>query len=278
MFLQLLLGVIDVLIGFVLKIDSLFGGLIGLLGSLGFLDHAVDVGVGQATAGADGDLLRLAGGFVLGGDVHDTIGINVEGNFDLGDTTGSHRDSLKIEISKLLVILSEFTLTLENSDSDLGLVVSCGGEDLTLLGWDRGVSGDESGEDSTHGLNTEGEGSNIKKEDILDITGEDGSLNSGTNGDSFIGVNTSVGQLVKEVLDSLTNLWDTGRTTNHNDLVNLVLGKTRVLEASFEGLESFVDLSFNETLEFSACHLDVQMLGTSVIESKIGNANGCVGG
>lgn len=59
--LELLLRVVNVLVSLVLDIDDLFGGLVGLLGGLGLLDHAIDVCVGQTTAGTDRDLLLLAG-------------------------------------------------------------------------------------------------------------------------------------------------------------------------------------------------------------------------
>lgn len=48
--LDLLLSVVNVLIGFVLNVDDLLGELVGLLGGLGLLDHAFDVGVGESTA------------------------------------------------------------------------------------------------------------------------------------------------------------------------------------------------------------------------------------
>ena len=121
--LDLLLSVVDELIGLVLKIDNALHGLIRLLGSLSLLDHAVDISIRETTAGADSDLLLLAGGLVLGANVHDTVGVDIEGNLNLGNTTGSHGDALKIEIAQLLVVLGELTLTLQHRDADLGLVV-----------------------------------------------------------------------------------------------------------------------------------------------------------
>jgi len=275
--LDLLLGVVDVLVSFVLKVNDAFGGLIGLLSCLSLLDHAVNVRVGKTTAGADSDLLLLASRLVLGGNVHDTVGIDIEGDLDLGNTTGSHGDSLEFEISKFLVVLGELALTLENSDADLGLVVSGGGENLALLGWDGCVSSDKSGEDATHGLNTERQRSNVEEEDIFDVAGEDSTLNSGTNSDSLVGVHTSVGSLVEEALHGLTDLGDSARATNHEHFVDLVLSKTRVLKASLEWLQGLVDIGLDETLEFSTSHLHVQMLGTTVIECEIGDADSGVG-
>src|SRR3546814_9789603 len=50
---------------------------------LGILDHAVDIGVGEAARGLDADLLLLAGRLVLGRDVDDAVGVDVEGDLDL---------------------------------------------------------------------------------------------------------------------------------------------------------------------------------------------------
>jgi len=233
--LELLLRVVDVLIGLVLEVNDLLSGLIRLLGSFSFLNHAVDIVVGKTAAGANCDLLLLTSRFILGTDVHDTIGINVESDLDLRDATGSHGDSLEVEIAKLLVVLGELALTLEDGDADLGLVVGGGREDLSLLGGNGRVSVDESGEDSTHGLDTEGKGCNIEQEDILDVTGKNGSLNSSAYSDGLIGVDTTVGQLVEEVLNGFTDLGDTAGAADHEDFINLVLGQTGVLEAGLEG-------------------------------------------
>ena len=66
----------------------------------------------------------------------------------------SHGGSSKIEISKLLVVPIKLTLFLENRDSDLGLVIGGGRENLRFLGGDGSVSVDESGEDSSRSFNT----------------------------------------------------------------------------------------------------------------------------
>ena len=125
MFLNLFLRVVDVLVGFVLEVDDLLGSFIGLLGSLSLLDHAVDIGVGKTTAGANRNLLLLARRFVFRADVHDTVGINVERDLDLGNAARRHWDTLEVEVSELLVVLGELTLTLQHYDADLCLVV-CG--------------------------------------------------------------------------------------------------------------------------------------------------------
>ena len=70
---------------------------------------------------------------------------------------------------------------------------------LGLLGGDSGVAGDELGHDSTSGLDSSRERSDIEEEKVLSllrgVPGEDGSLNGGSVGDGLVGVDRLVGLL-----------------------------------------------------------------------------------
>src|SRR4029079_19486462 len=83
MLLEGLLGGVDQRLGVVLGLD--FGlALLVLLGvGFGVLDHALDVGLGEAARRLDADLLFLAGAFVLALHVDDAVGVDVEGHLDL---------------------------------------------------------------------------------------------------------------------------------------------------------------------------------------------------
>lgn len=155
-FSQLLLSVVNELVCLVLEVDDALRLLVLFSHCLSFLHHSVDLGVGKTTGGLDSHVLLLASRFVFGGNVHNTVGVNVEGNLNLGVATGSHGNASEVEVSKLLVVLSEFTLTLKNCDTDLGLVISSRGESLGLFGGNGGVSGNETGKDTSHSLDTEG--------------------------------------------------------------------------------------------------------------------------
>jgi hypothetical protein len=92
-----------------------------------------------------------------------------------------------------------------------------------------------------HG-NTEGEGSDIEEEEVGGLlgglTGEDGSLDGGTVGDSLVGVDRLVELATTEVLgDERLDLGDTGGSTNENDVVNLRLVDLRVLENLLDGVD-----------------------------------------
>ena len=63
------------------------------------------------------------------------------------------------------------------------------------------------------------------------ITREDGSLESSTVGDSLIEVDQLVGLLaVKEVRNQLDDTRDTGRPSNKNDFMDIILVNIRITE------------------------------------------------
>lgn len=64
----------------------------------------------------------------------------------------------------MVVVPRHGPFSFEDLDQDDRLVVRGGREDLGLLGGDDSVSGNELGEDSTGGLDPEGEGANINED------------------------------------------------------------------------------------------------------------------
>ena len=201
--------------------DALLLGFVlgGELLSLG--DHTINLLLSETSLlVGDGDRLGFTSTLVGGGDLHDTVGINLERNLDLRNTTGSGGDAGKLEFAKEVVVLGEGTFTLEDLDQDGWLVVGSGGEDLTLSGGDDSVAGDELGHDATSCLDTKSEGVDVDENDIAQalITSEDTSLNSSTIGNGLIGVD-ALGRFLSEVLlEELLDLGDTGRATDENNL------------------------------------------------------------
>ena len=127
-------------------------------------------------------------------------------------------DADELEVAEELVVLDQLTLTLVDLDLDGSLEVGGSREYLGLLGGDSGVTVDQTGEDTTQGLDTERQGSDIEQQDISDLTSQDGTLDGGTDDDSLIGVDTFRGLLVEVLLEELLDLGDTGRTTDKDNL------------------------------------------------------------
>jgi hypothetical protein len=123
---------------------------------LSFIDHALDLLLRQtALVVGDGDAVRLAGCLVGGRDVENTVGVNVESDLDLRNTTRSGRDTGEFELAEKVVVLGARTLTLVHLDEHTGLVVGVCRERLGLFGGDGCVTLDERSHDTTSGLDTE---------------------------------------------------------------------------------------------------------------------------
>lgn len=240
----------------VLGLDAARLGLILSLVLLGLGKHALNLLLGKTTlVVGDDNLVGLSGTLLKGRDVHDTVGINIEGDLDLRNTAGCRWNTGKLELSEKVVVLGAGTLTLEDLDKDTRLVVGEGGEGLGLLGGDSGVALDESSHDTTSSLNTEGKRGDIEKKDLVgglgrSVTGENGGLDGSTVCNSLIRVDGLVGLLaVEEVGDHLLDLGDTGRTTDEDDLVDGRLVNLGVAESALDRLHGGTEEILAELLE-----------------------------
>ena len=109
--------------------------LLVLLGmGLRLLHHPLDIGFGKTARGLDTDLLLLAGALVLGRDVDDAVGVDVEGDLDLRYAARRRRDADEIELAEQFVVGRHLALTLEDPDRHGLLIVLGGREHLALLG------------------------------------------------------------------------------------------------------------------------------------------------
>ncbi|ROW02352.1 hypothetical protein VSDG_02455 [Cytospora chrysosperma] len=270
---QGLLSVVDNAVGAVGSLDGSLTLLVGLGILLGVLDHLLDLAVGQTRAGGNGDGLVLVGGLVLGVDVDNRVGVNVEGNLDLGNTTVGRRDANQLEVAKQLVVLDELTLTLVNLDLNSSLEVGGGREDLGLLGGNGGVAVDQTSEDTAEGLNTERQGSDVQEQEVLDLTREDSTLDGSTNGNSLIRVDRLGGVTAEDALDGLGNLGHTGHTTNEDNLLDVLGLEAGVLQGLLDRLDGPADKRVDHLLKLSAGELQVDVLGARGISSDEGQVD-----
>jgi len=110
----------------------------------------------------DCDAIWLASCLVSSSKVETTVGIDVEGDLNLRDTTRCGGDSRQLEFPEEVVILRACTLTLEYLDEHTGLVVGVCGEDFRLLGRYGRVPLDQRGHDTTSGFDTKRQRCNIE--------------------------------------------------------------------------------------------------------------------
>ena len=97
--------------------------------------------------------MAIARSLVLGRDVDDTIGIDIERDFDLGNTFEGRRNANQIEITQECVP-DELTFTLVDLDLDGCLAISSCREYLQLLRRDSCVAVYGLGHDTAKGLVT----------------------------------------------------------------------------------------------------------------------------
>src|SRR3954452_8619392 len=96
-FLEALLGRVDQAVSVVPGFDDRLALLV-LLGMLGSLtDHLLDLGLRKTARSLDADLLLLAGRLVLGRDVDDAVGVDVERDLDLGHAAWCRRNPHQVE-------------------------------------------------------------------------------------------------------------------------------------------------------------------------------------
>merc|ERR1719231_1182873 len=250
-----ILEVVEVRFEAVARVDPLLDLLVLLGELLGLADHALDVLLAEAALlGSNGDLLGLAGSLVLGRHLKDTVGIDLEGDVDLGDTTGSGGDTSELELAQKVVVLGHGTLSLENLDEHSRLVVLVSREGLRLLGGDDSVTGDELGHDTANSLDALRKRGHIKEEKfrggLAALTGQNTSLDGSSVSNSFVGID-ALGWLLaaKVVLDKTLNLGNTGGSTNENNLVDLTLLDISILEDLGDGAKSLLEKIGVELLE-----------------------------
>ncbi|EJY57529.1 AAEL016995-PA [Aedes aegypti] len=223
---------------------------------LRFVDHAFDILLAEtALVVGDGDLVFLVGRLLEGSHIQDTVGIDIEGDLNLGYTAGSWWDSGQFELAEQVVVLGHGTFTFEHLDQHTGLVVRVGGEGLGLLGWNGGVTLDQNAHDTSGSFDTERQWSNVKQQQVLHFFGlvsvQDSGLNSSAVGDGFIGIDRLVQLLaVEEVLEELLYLGDTGGSSDKDDVVDaglVHLGITDGLFDGFHGGTEQIGVQFLET-------------------------------
>jgi len=214
----------------------------------------------------DGDVGTASGGLLSGGDLEDTVDVDLENDLKDGLTSPHRWDRSKSELPEGGVVLAVDTLSLVDGELHSTLVVRDGGECALLQARNGVTTRDDGGEDVTLHGNTEGKRDDIQKKHVLGVGGsglarEDTSLDRSAIGDSLIGVNALLELLaVEEVGEKLLDARDTGGTTDQDDLVNLALVNSRVLEDLLDRLNGSVKGLRVDILEPSTRDVGVEVL------------------
>ena len=90
------------------------------------LPHLLDLILGEAAAGGDGDLLFFAGAKVLGADVQNAVGVDIKSHFNLRHAARRGRNVGELEFADRLVVARELAFALQNMDFNSRLVIGRG--------------------------------------------------------------------------------------------------------------------------------------------------------
>lgn len=112
-----LLNTADVRLELLLSLELLLESIVVALESLGIADHLLNLLGGElADRVGNGDVGAAAGGLLSGGDLEDTVDIDLEDNLENGLTSSHGRDGSKSELAQRGVVLAVDTLTLEDRE------------------------------------------------------------------------------------------------------------------------------------------------------------------
>ena len=227
---------------------------------LGIADHLVHGRLVEHRTGRDPDLLLLAGRPVLGLDVEDAVGIDIERDLDLRNAARGRRDPVEDEPPERLVVGREVALALEDVDLDLALVVRGRREGLRLRGRDGGVAIDQPGHDPAERLDPKGQRRDVEEEDVLDLAGKHAGLDRGADRDDLVRVDAAMRLLSEQALDQFLDGRHPGHTADEDDLVDFARLQAGILERGEDRPLGLLDEIADEILELGPGQVDHQVL------------------
>ena len=227
--------------------------------SLGILAHLLDLLLGEAAGGGNRDLLLLLGTEILGRDVENAVGVDIERNLDLRNAARRRRNAVEIKVTERLVVAGHLAVALEDRDRNGGLIVGGRREDLGLLRGNRRIALDKRGENAAQSLDAERKRSYVEKENVLDFALQDAALDRRAHGNDFVGVNALVRLLVEEALGLLLNKRHARLAADENDLVDA--RKIGVAHALAARLARAVDEIHRKRLKLGLVESHRQVLG-----------------
>ena len=163
----------------------------------------------------------LASTFVFSCNIEDTIRVNIERHFNLRHAAWCWGDTIKHKAAQALVIIGEFTLTLQDVNLYLRLIVGSRREHFALAGWHGGVTLDQLGRYAAHRLNAEAQWRHVQQQHILDVASQHTTLDGCTNRHHFVWVDTLHWIFTEQLLHSLNHRWHAGHTTNHHHVLDI---------------------------------------------------------
>ena len=214
----------------------------------------------------NGNFSVLWGLFIEGCNIHNAIFVNFKGYLNLRDSSWSWYNSVKIEVSKFVVVLSHRSLTLKDLNCDPWLIVSISCENLWLFSWNCCVSLDEFCHDSACSLNAKWKWSDIQKNTwvncFITVTFQDSSLNCCSICYCLIWIYWSVWLFsIKVLFQKLNDFRDSCWSSNQDNIVDLILTHTWIFHDFFNWRDGLFEHVYAQLLEFSSGEGQSKVLG-----------------
>ncbi len=229
------------------------------------IDHLINFSLGESTRGNDSGALRFPGTEVFCPHINDAVGIDFEGDFDLGYSPGCGRQAMQLNLAKALVVVRHLALTLENVDADHVLVVEGGCKDLGLSARDRGVAIDDGFDDATLYFDTHGERRHVEEQNIGDVTLQNTCLDGGSNGDHLVGIDTIFRLSSKYFSDLLNHPRHACHASNEQNTIEVLWRDSGVFHALFAGSRNAVDEIADHRFQLVTAHLQLKVHGSVVV-------------
>ena len=227
-------------------------------------------------------MLLFACAEVLSGYIYDTVCVDIESNLDLRYAAHCGRDSVQSELAEGLVVSRELSLTLKDVDVNSGLVVSCCGEHLALLGRDSCISLDQRGSDAAHGLDGKCQRCDIKQKDVACacIACKLAALDSSADCDALIRVEGLAGLMACQFLYLILHAGDSCGTADQQNLAQVGVVEACVSHSVLNRNSGLLYEVADQLFEFCPCEVLVEVLGAfrcSCDERKVDVGSNCAG-
>ena len=136
------------------------------------------------------------------GDVHDAVGIDVEGDLDLRHAARRRRDADELESPEGPVVAGHFALALHDMDANDGLGILGGGENLAVRGGDRRIALDDRRGDTPPWVSTPNDSGVTSRSRTLATSPErTPPCDRRARGHDLVGIHRLAGRLAEDRLD-----------------------------------------------------------------------------
>ncbi len=206
------------------------------------------------------DRLLATRRFVFGRNGEDTVGIDVESDFDLRDSPRCGWNSVQNEATDGLVVNGHGSFALQDMNLDRRLTIGSCREDFGALGRNGRVGVDEVRHDPAERFDSQRERRHIEQHDILHITGQHSALNRRADRNDFVGIHAAVRFLSEELAHELDHTRHSGRTADEDNLVDISVAHLGVGQRFLARYEAALNEIFGDLLKLRAGQVHVEVL------------------